>query len=99
HAGDEKTPLVMPDLSAAVSDARNRIDALRSRPEYEQFQRTRDRVARQQDLVAAQDRPQLSAFGRVGYGKPGLNFISDEFEKYALGGVQLQWKAWGWGTA
>ena len=47
---------------------------------------------------AASERPQLSAFGRAGYGRPGLNFISDQAETYALGGLQLQWKTWTWGT-
>src|SRR5207302_8537843 len=41
--GDDAT-LAIPDVQAAVADARSRLDALRSRPEYEQFQRTRDRV-------------------------------------------------------
>ena len=50
-------------------------------------------------MAAAAERPQVSAFGRVGYGRPGLNFISDRAETYALGGVQLQWKAWTWGTS
>jgi outer membrane protein TolC len=89
----------LPDLAAAVAGARGALDTLRSRPEYEQFDRTRERVARQQDLAAAADRPQLSAFGRAGFGRPGLNFISDQSEPYALGGVQLQWKAWTWGTS
>jgi outer membrane protein TolC len=79
--------------------ARNGLERLRARPEYAQFDRARDRAARQQDLAAALDRPQVSAFGRAGYGKPGLNFISDRFESYALGGVQLQWKAWTWGSS
>ena len=82
-----------------MAQARNGLERLRARPEYEQFDRARDRAARQQDLAAALDRPQVSAFGRAGYGRPGLNFISDRFESYALGGVQLQWKAWTWGSS
>ena len=94
---DATTPL--PDLNTAVAAARTSLDAQRARPEYEQFDRARDRAARQQDVAAAAERPQLSAFGRVGYGRPGLNFISDRGETYALGGVQLQWKAWTWGAS
>jgi outer membrane protein TolC len=90
--------LAMPAIEDQVTAARARLDTLRARPEYEQFDRARDRAARQQDVAAAGDRPQLSAFGRAGYGKPALNFIDDRFETYALGGVQLQWKAWTWGT-
>ena len=89
----------LPDLAAAVAEARRALDSLRARPEYEQFDRTRDRVTRQQELAEAGDRPQVSAFGRAGYGRPGLNFISDQSEVYALGGLQLQWKAWTWGSS
>jgi outer membrane protein TolC len=89
----------LPDLNAAVAEARRGLDSLRARPEYEQFDRSRDRVTRQQELSEASDRPQVSAYGRAGYGRPGLNFISDQSEIYALGGVQLQWKAWTWGSS
>jgi len=91
--------LALPALDDAVVRARAELDQLRARPEYEQFERARDRAAKQGDVSAAAEKPQLSAFGRAGYGKPGLNFISDGFNPYALGGVQLQWKTWTWGTA
>jgi outer membrane protein TolC len=91
--------LAVPELADAVAGARQRMETVRARPEYEQFARARDRAARQQDVASAGDRPQVSAFGRVGYGRPGLNFISDQFETYALAGVQLQWKAWTWGSS
>jgi outer membrane protein TolC len=90
--------LGLPDLEAAVSRARGSVDDTRARPEYEQFARTRERLARQQDVAVAQDQPRVSAFARVGYGRPGLNFINDQFESYGLAGVQVQWKAWTWGT-
>jgi outer membrane protein TolC len=90
--------LVLPETTAAVADARRAPDALRSRPEYTQFSVTRERIARQQDTATAQDRPKITAFGRVGYGKPGLNFIDDVWDSYAMGGVQFQWKAWSWGV-
>ena len=43
-------------------------------------------------------RPRISAYAKVGYGRPGLNFISDEWDSYALGGVRLQWNVWTWGA-
>ena len=95
----EDDELTLPSLANTVTDARRSLDGIRARPEYEQFERTRDRLARQQQVTAASERPQLGAFARVGYGKPGLNFISDQFEPYGLAGVQVQWKAWTWGTA
>jgi outer membrane protein TolC len=90
--------LGLPQLSAAVAQARTTVDDTRARPEYDQFARTRERLARQQEVAAAQDRPHLSAFARVGFGHPGLNFISDQFEPYGLAGIQVQWKTSTWGA-
>ena len=90
--------LVLPDTTAAVAEARRAPETLRGRPEFAQFAVTRERIARQQDATTAQDRPKITAFGRVGYGRPGLNFIDDVWDSYAIGGVQFQWKAWNWGV-
>jgi outer membrane protein TolC len=46
----------------------------------------------------AQERPRLFTYGKVGYGKPGLNYAQSAFEAYAFGGVRLQWNAWTWGS-
>jgi outer membrane protein TolC len=94
----ETDVLGLPELTADVLQARAAVDAARARPEYDQFARTRERLARQQEVATAQDQPRISAFARVGYGRPGLNFISDQFESYGLAGLQVQWKAWNWGT-
>jgi outer membrane protein TolC len=31
------------------------------------------------------------AFGTAGYGRPGLNFLKDEFRPYAIAGVTFKW--------
>ena len=96
HTVDAETPLAIPDLTAAVAQARRNLDAIRTRPEYEQFARTRDRIGAQEANTSVAERPQLSLYGRAGYGQPGLNAINEHGEGYALGGLQVQWKAWGW---
>jgi outer membrane protein TolC len=96
---DADAVIALPEIAERVSLARQTLVAGRTRSEYEQFDRARDRVTRQQAVETAADRPQVSAFGRGGYGRPGLNFASDRPEGYALAGVQLQWKAWNWGTS
>ena len=89
----------LPDASTTVARAREALIRERARPEYAQFDRARDKAAFQQSVAQAADRPQLSAFGRGGFGRPGLNFVNDRPEAYALAGVQLQWNAWTWGTS
>jgi len=98
QAVGENDTLELPDVSAAAERARQAPAELRARPEYELFAKTRDRVARQQEASVAQERPRVSTFARLGYGRPGLNFISDQFESYALGGVRVLWNAWTWGS-
>ena len=93
-----KKVLHPPDLSSEVNRARNALEALRSRPEFEQFARTREVLDRQRSAVSARDLPRLSAFGRGGYGRPGLNPLADEFDTYWLMGVQLEWTPWSWGS-
>ena len=99
RAIDPDAITVLPESAASVAQARDTLRRERARPEYEQFDRARERAARQQDVAKAADRPLLSAFGRGGYGRPGLDFVTDRPEAYALAGVQLQWKAWTWGAS
>src|SRR6185369_3608480 len=98
RAIDPDAAVALPELADRLPQARETLGA-RARPEYAQFDRAREKASRQQEVAKAADRPQVSAFGRGGYGRPGLNFVSDRPEGYALAGVQLQWKAWNWGTS
>lgn len=91
-------PVALPDLAASAATAIGALDQLRARPEYEQFRASRDRIALQEAVTAAQEKPRVSAFGRVGYGKPGLSVLSTEFQSYWLAGVQVQWAPWTWGS-
>ena len=91
--------LVLPDLGPATGQARASITESRSRPEFEVFARSRDVLDTQRSLVAARELPRISAFGRAGYGRPGLNPLASELEPYWLAGVQLEWSPWTWGAS
>jgi outer membrane protein TolC len=96
----DSTPLAIPPLDSTMARVLPlSIDSLRARPEYRQFGATRERLARQEAITAAQDKPRLSAFGRLGYGRPGLNMLSPDFQAYWIAGVQVQWAPWNWGTS
>ena len=95
---DSAAILRAPELSAEVERARGSLADLRSRPEYEQFARSRAVLQQQERAQGAKDRPRLSAFGRAGYGRPGLNPLSDKFDSYWLAGLQVRWAPWTWGT-
>ena len=90
--------LAVPDLAAAVDEARRRLEKQRARPEYEQFARARARLDVQESLVSAAESPRVAAYARAGVGRPGLNFLSNDFDAYWIAGVRVQWKPWNWGT-
>lgn len=87
--------LVLADLPLPAAEA---LDEARARPEYDLYEATRARITAQAGAVGAEARPRVSAFARAGLGRPGLNFISDEFDTYWLGGLQVQWSPPLWGT-
>ncbi len=95
----DSTTLVVPDLAPAVARAESvpPVD-MHARPEFAQFAATRANLAAQEAVESAQDRPKISAFGRLGYGRPGLNMLASSFQPYFIGGLQFDWKPWAWGT-
>lgn len=90
--------LVLPDLADEVARTRDSVAVLHARPEYTRFARTRELLERQKASVAAEDQPRVSAFGRVGYGRPALNPLGTEFDDYWLAGVRVEWSPWNWGS-
>lgn len=90
--------LVLPDLTSDVVQTRAEAAAQRLRPEYEQFDRTRELLSERRTLAGAQERPRLFTFARAGYGRPGLNPLATAFDEYWLAGVQVEWSPWRWGT-
>lgn len=90
--------LVLPDLSTTVTRARADADTLRARPEYAQFAASEQQLEKQKSVIAASTRPMVSAYARLGYGKPGLNLISNSFQSYWYAGLRFQWTPWTWRT-
>ena len=43
--------------------------------------------------------PVLYAFGQTGYGKPGYNMLSGEWDYYYMLGAGLRWKIWDWNSS
>jgi outer membrane protein TolC len=97
-AYDSTTLLAAVDLAPLVDRTRDSLSIIRTRPEYQEFARQRAVLEQQERARKSQDLPRVSAFGRAGYGRPGLNPLSSSFDSYWLAGVQLQWSPWTWGT-
>lgn len=90
----EDAVLALPDVSDVIA----REDR-RARPEYVVFDQTRRQLAQQAELAGMQLRPQMSAFAQAGYGRPGLDRFSDDFEPFWQTGIRLRWSLWDWGAS
>lgn len=82
----ENTTFERPILRGA-SDISLQID----RPELKLFDLQKSLIDRQLEINALKNFPRIIAFGTAGYGRPGLNFLKNEFRPYALAGVSFKW--------
>jgi outer membrane protein TolC len=81
---DENTVLVKP---AMPSFANTGI----TRPELKLYNNQSKQLEQQTRLIRAKNLPKTSLFLQGGYGKPGLNFLKNDFAFYYIGGVRVNW--------
>ncbi len=62
-----------------------------SRPELLFYEYKRKSYDLQDQLLKTQLRPKFSLYMQGGYGRPGLNLLSNDFAWYYLGGIRLNW--------
>lgn len=67
-----------------------------NRPEYKVFDLQLSRFEIQKKLVDTRLRPKVAGFATLGYGRPGLNALLNEFDTYYLFGAKLTWNLWNW---
>ena len=51
-----------------------------------------ENISLQKDLR----KPHISGFGQLGYGRPGLNPLNEDFNTYYLLGASIRWNIWDW---
>lgn len=69
------------------------------RPEYDLFQSTKHTLDYQKKLIKANKYPKLAAFGSATYGRPGYNFLNNDFHDFYMVGLKLSWNFWDWSNA
>jgi len=74
-------------------------DTLLLRPELQLFQSQSDLVAGQKQLIRSRNLPKANAFFQGGYGRPGLNLLSNEFKPFYITGFRINWPLGGLYTA
>lgn len=69
------------------------------RPEWGLFRSSKNLLEYQKELASAKKLPQISAFGALAYGRPGYNFLNDEFHEFYRVGVRVRWNFWDWNNS
>ena len=69
-----------------------------ARPEYRLFDLKHASMEAGKELMSKKRMPVLYAFGQTGYGKPGYNVMSEDWDSYYMVGAGLRWKIWDWNS-
>ena len=67
-----------------------------NRPEFYLFNSKSEQLETSKKLLDKTRNPKLFGFGQAGYGKPGLNMLSNNFDAYYLVGFGVSWNALDW---
>ncbi len=67
-----------------------------NRPEHLLFELKHSSLEAGKELVGSKRMPVLYAYGQTGYGKPGYNMMSGEWDFYYMVGAGLHWNIWDW---
>ncbi len=68
------------------------------RPELQYYSSQDKFLSGQTQLINSKNHPRVSLFLQAGYGRPGLNFLKNEFDPYYVGGVRMNWTIGGYYT-
>ncbi|TAN14949.1 MAG: TolC family protein [Chitinophagaceae bacterium] len=88
---DDSTRFILPSVSFPTEN-----EAM-DRPELKQFDMQKTLVAQNMSLLQTENIPELTGFVQGGYGRPGLNMLSDQFKWFYMAGLRLNWRLWDWG--
>jgi len=82
--------LTLPDPGIVTPDFQN------LRPEITLFDLQKTHIDASKRVITAKWNPRFSGFGQVGYGRPGLNFLNNDFDDFYIVGARLSWELWNW---
>lgn len=66
------------------------------RPELQLFASQAGTLEKQKELLQKTRNPKIFGFGQAGYGRPGLNMLSEDFDTWYLVGAGISWNAFDW---
>ena len=74
------------------------ISPVINRPELQLFSAQDSLLSRQKKLIFSRNLPKISVFSQGGYGRPGLNFLNNDFDWFYIAGLRLSWSLSGFYT-
>jgi outer membrane protein TolC len=67
-----------------------------ARPELKSFDLQQQTLDASKSLLNCRLIPRVSGFGELGYGRPGLNMLSNDFSSFYMVGAKITWTLWDW---
>jgi len=89
NAESELAKPIMTNVDVALENKRPELLLLKSQNKALESQR---------DMIVSNNLPKVGLFVQGGYGKPGLNMLSNELSPYYIGGLRLSWNLSGFYT-
>ena len=89
----ETSVLKLPETVIAGTD----YDILR--PELKSFDLKQQTLGASKSLLNCRLRPRVSGFGELGYGRPGLDMLSNSFNSFYMVGAKVTWTLWDWNAS
>lgn len=86
----DDTKLIAPEITSTAKGYDN------NRIEKNVFKLQIEKLNTSKSFYKVKTSPKLSSFGQFGYGRPGLNMLSNEFNPYFLVGLKFNWNIWDW---
>lgn len=80
------TTTVFADVDKSVT-----LQSVVMRPEYRIFELQSSTLKLREKMINKNNLPKLFVFGRGYYGRPGFNFLNNDFRPYGLVGAGLNW--------
>lgn len=87
---------ITPQSNLELPSFETNDNMVQSRPEFKLMEYNQNKINTIKSMQDVQIRPMAFAYGSFGYGKPGLDLFSNEFNPYMIMGVKLNWKLWSW---
>jgi outer membrane protein TolC len=86
----ETSKMILPQVSISSTVFEDK------RPELQLYNILQMKTGVMKDMVNTRWNPKFYAYGQAGYGRPGLNMLSNDFTPWWIIGAKLTWNIWNW---